>query len=81
MLETISHFLHKICKVSFAFSFLIEVSLIYNIVLISAVQQSDSVIHIHIFFFTFLSILVYPRTLNMVPYAIQQDLIVYPSYL
>ena len=31
--------------------FFIEVQLIYNVVLISAVQQSDSVIHIHTFFF------------------------------
>ena len=31
--------------------FLIEVQLIYNVVLISAVQQSDAVIHIYTFFF------------------------------
>ena len=31
-----------------SFFFLIEVELIHNVVLISAVQQSDSVIHIYI---------------------------------
>ena len=34
--------------------FLIEVQLIYNVVLISAIQQSDSVIHIYTFFFNIL---------------------------
>ena len=33
----------------FLFFFLIEVELIYNTVLVSDVQQSDLVIHIHIF--------------------------------
>ena len=45
-----------------------------NALLISAVEQSDSVIHyiyIHIHFFIFFSIMVYHRTLNIVPYAIQ----------
>ena len=35
------------------FLFYIEVELIYNFVLVSAVQQSDSVIHISIFFSLF----------------------------
>ena len=35
------------------FSFFIEVWLIYNVVLISAVQQSDSVIHIYIHSFLY----------------------------
>ena len=39
--------------------------------LISAVQQSDSVIHIYTFFFIFFSITVYHRMLNIVPCAIQ----------
>ena len=39
----------------------------YNVVLISAVQKSDSVIHIHPFFFIFFSIMVDHRLLNMVP--------------
>ena len=34
--------------------FFIEVQLIYSVVLISAVQQSDSVIHIYTFFFNIL---------------------------
>ena len=33
------------------FIFLIEVQLIYNVVLMSAVQERDSVIHIYTFFF------------------------------
>ena len=47
----------------------------YNVVLISAVQQSDSVLYIYIyidiFFFIFSSIMVYHRILNIVPCAIQ----------
>ena len=35
--------------------------------LISAEQQSDSVIHIYTFFFIFFSIMVYHRILNIVP--------------
>ena len=60
----------------FVFFNFIEVQLIYNIVLISAVQQSDSVIHI--FFFISFSIMVYHRILNIVSCAIHQDLAVYP---
>ena len=36
-------------SLSFFFFFLIEVQLIYNVVLISAEQQSVSVIHMHTF--------------------------------
>ena len=57
-----------------AFNFLkifIAVELVYSVVLISAVQQSDSVIHtyiyIYMFFFIFFSIMVYHRRLNIVP--------------
>ena len=39
--------------------------------LISAVQQSDSVIHIHTFFSIFFSTIVYYRILNIAPCAIQ----------
>ena len=43
---------HSIHFLFFFFQFLkIEVELIYNVVPISAVQQSDSVIHIETFFF------------------------------
>ena len=47
--------------------------------LISAIRQSDSVIHTHthISFFKFFSIMVYPGILNIVPCAIQEDLVVY----
>ena len=57
----------------FFFKFFIEVQLIYNVALISAVQQSDSVIHIYIYscFKVFSSIMVYHRILNIVPCAIQ----------
>ena len=47
------------------FFFLIEVWLIYSVVLVSGVQKSD------IFFFTFFSIIVYYKILNIVPCAIQ----------
>ena len=50
--------------------YFIEVQLIY-VVLISAVQQSDSVIHIYTFFFMFFSIMAYHRILNIIPCAIQ----------
>ena len=62
--------------------------LVYNVVLISIVQQGDSVIHIYIYIymnlyihFIFFLILFYQRLLNMVSCAIQQDLVVYPSYI
>ena len=42
--------------------FLIEVQLIYNILLVSTVQQSDPVIHIHIYIFY--------KILSIVPCAI-----------
>ena len=42
-----------------------------NVVLVSGVQQSDSVMYIYVFFFIFFSIIVYYKILNIVPYAIQ----------
>jgi len=45
--------------------------MIYIVVQISAVQQSDPVIYIHMHFFTLSSIMVYLRILNIVPCAIQ----------
>ena len=56
--------------------FLIEVQLIYNIVLVSGVQQSDSVIHTYICiylysFFLFFSVIVYYKILNTIPCAVQ----------
>ena len=44
--------------------------LTYNVVLISGIQQSDSLRYIHIFFFRFFSIVDYYRILNIVPCAI-----------
>ena len=44
--------------------FLIEVLLIYNIVLVSGVQQSDSVICTYFLFFIFFSIMVYYKILT-----------------
>ena len=65
----------------------IEVYLIYNVVLISAVQQSHSVIrtysllyscYTYIFSFIFFSMIVYLRRLNTIPCALQQGLVVDP---
>ena len=47
----------------------IKVQLIYSIVQVSAIQHGDSDIQIYTFFFIFFSIMVYPRRLNIVPYA------------
>ena len=55
-------------------SFLIyftKVKLTYSIVLISAVQQSDSAMNVYAFLFIFFSIMVYHRILKIFPYAIQ----------
>ena len=60
----------------FSFFFLIEVELIYNVVFISGVQQSDSFLYIYTFF-KFFSIVVYCKILNIVPCAIQQKLVIY----
>ena len=55
-----------------------KVELIYNVVLISGVQQSDSVIRVYIFFFILFSIMVFPfGILNIVLCATHQDLVVY----
>ena len=65
------------CYEMFSFSLslyiyiLTELWLIYNVLLISVVQQSDSVLHICIYsFFILLSIMVYHRILNIVFCAI-----------
>ena len=62
----------------FKLLFYIGIYLVNNVVLIFAVQQSDSVIHMYTFFFIFFSIMVYHRILNIFPCAIQWDLVVYP---
>ena len=48
-----------------------KVQLIYNVVPISAVQQSDPVIHIYILFLILSSVTVYPKRLTIVPCAVQ----------
>ena len=59
------------------FFFLIEVELIYNVVLVSGIQQNDSDIyidrytHIYIFFVIFFPIMFYYRILNTVSCALQ----------
>ena len=57
--------------------FFIKVYLIYNVVAISDVQQSDLVIHIYTFLMLSSSMF-YPKRLDTVPCAVQQDLIAYP---
>ena len=57
----------------------IKVQLIYKVVLISAVQQSDSVMHTHTVLFISVPIMVCHRILNRVACAVWQDLVVYPS--
>ena len=54
--------------------------MLYDVVLISAVQYSDSVIHTHThtFFYMFFSGTVYHRTLNKIPCITQEGLAVYP---
>lgn len=54
--------------------------LIYN-VLISSVQQSESVLCIYIFFFILFSILVCHRILTTTPGAIQWDVVIYQEFL
>lgn len=48
---------------------LIDLQLIYNVVLVSNLQQSDSDTHPHIFFSIFFSIMIYHRILNIVACA------------
>ena len=57
-------------KVIYIYIYFIEVQLIHNVVLISAIQQCDSVICIYTFCI-FFSIMVYHRVLNIVPCAVQ----------
>ena len=53
-------------------SYFFKVLLIYNVVPISIVQQSDPVSHTYIHFFLILSsIVVYPKRLDIVPCAVQ----------
>ena len=54
-----------------------EMTCPHTVVLISAVQHNDLVTLIYTFFFILFSIMVYHRILNIVPCAVQQDLVVY----
>ena len=66
---------------NFSFSlFIIDVQLIYNIVLVSSVQQSDSVTHTYMFFFRFFSVIGYYKIWSIVSCAIRQVL-VYVFYI
>ena len=76
--EDSSEYLQRSMK-SFYFNFT-EEQLIHNAVLITAVQQSDSVIHtcmlLHFFF-----IMVYHKILNIAPCGMQRTLVfIYPIY-
>ena len=51
------------CVCVFNLTYFIQVYLIYSVVLISAVQKSDSVTH----FFILFSIMIYHRILNIIP--------------
>ena len=51
--------------------YFIKVYLIYNVVLISSVEQNDSVIQVHVSFSKFFSIAGYYRILNIVPCTTQ----------
>ena len=62
-------------------TFIIFLTLTYNVMLVSAVQQNDSVIHMCALFFVFFSIMVYHKILNIVPCVIQPDLVVYPFHI
>ena len=70
-----------VCFFGVFFWFFIGVQLIYNVVLVSAVQQSESVIYIYPLFFRFFSHIGDYRVLSRVPCAIQQVLISYLFYI
>ena len=49
--------------------------------LITAVQESDSVIHLYTFFFIFFSVTVYHRILNIVPVLYSRTFLVFFKYI
>lgn len=51
--------------------YFIEVWLIYSVVLIPAIQQTDSVMYTSTSFFLFILIMIYHRILNIAPHRIQ----------
>ena len=64
---------------------LLEIYLIYNVVLVSGVQQTDSdklkYIEEYIFFFRIFPIIGYYKILNIVPWGIQYVPVVYLFYV
>ena len=70
----------ELCICNFYFiKIILKLWLIYTILPISAVQQSDPVIYIYTYCFLLLSsIMFHHKRLDIVPYAIQLDLIAYP---
>ena len=73
------NFVQKLYFLKFFFSF-IALYLIYNFLLIPGVEQSDSIIHMHVFiFFMFFFHIGYYRILSRVLCVIQRSLLV--SYL
>ena len=56
---------------------IIEVQLIYNLVLVSGIQQSDSVLYILFIFFTLFSFIGYYKIMSIVPSVIQLVLVGY----
>ena len=59
----------------------LSIQLIYNVVLVSDVQHSDSFTHTCTFFFILLSITAYHTILNTGPCAIQQGPVIYLLYI
>ena len=55
----------------FLIMYFLEVKLSYNAVLVYAVQQSDSLLHIHVYSFSYSFPLVYHRMLERVIWAVQ----------
>ena len=84
------HFIYTIVQFHplrfFFFYFFIEVQLIYNVVLVSGVQQSDPVLYMYAYvyiyiFFRFFSIVGYYKILKIVLCTIEQVLVVYLFYI
>ena len=76
-------FIQLKCKINF--KHLIEVQLIYSVVLISAVQESDSVMHIYIFMYIYLHIYILfhyglSEDIECSCLCYTEDLVVHPSY-
>ena len=64
-------FFVDVCLTHFIYNFFLLTLLIYNVVLVSDVQKSDSVTYMFMFFFVFFSIIVYLRILNVVTCSVQ----------